>query len=175
MFSACDPEPATCWLGDNDVIDGTGLLLICPPPLPPAPQPGMVRNNEPITSASSAPRRRRHAGIPIRQIPKRGSTAIVFHPVRRFSLEGRRSCPTAAVVIVKAVAPDPVTCAGLKLHVVSAGKPEQTKLPTVPLKAPWSPMSTPIVCDCPWPAIIELEFTPIVKSFTLTEAGLPFV
>ena len=50
----------------------------------------------------------------------------------------RRDCPNAVVAIVSVVETVPLfgseSCDGLKLHVVSAGKPEHAKLVTVPVR-----------------------------------------
>ena len=116
IVTDCDVEPAACWVGDNDEIDGTGLGgggggVELPPP-----QLGNARNNATITSSGSTPRRR-HDGIPIRQIPSSGSIAMAIHPIRWLSFDARRICffcPSGVVVMVNVVEPEPpVTVEGI--------------------------------------------------------------
>src|SRR5271157_1937959 len=69
----------------------------------------------------------------------------------------RRACPSAAVVMVRVVETLPllgnVSCVGLNVHEVSAGKPEQPKLLTVP-ESPLM-LVTRIVMFKDWPAVTE--------------------
>jgi hypothetical protein len=73
------------------------------------------------------------------QAPSRSIVPLIPQRLARLSLPARlRDCPSAVVLTVIVVVTLPslerVTCDGLKVHVVSAGKPEQAKLLTVPLK-----------------------------------------
>lgn len=51
--------------------------------------------------------------------------------------------------MVKVVDPEPLTVEGLALQVVSAGRPVQLKLPTVPVNPYTAPTLIVTGCDCP--------------------------
>ena len=130
-------------------MDGTGFVAV-PPPLPPPPQLVKIIKNASVSKAISAARFRRRAGMQARQALKRKIAPPGSHPAPRRAPEaGCRSCPSRVVLMVREVEPEFATEVGLKLQLVSAGRPEQEKLLTVPLN-PFS-ADTLIVacCDCP--------------------------
>jgi hypothetical protein len=169
IVNVCPTDPAACCVGDSELIAGTGLLVTCCALLPP-PQLGR-RTRLRIIRPSIAPRLRPVAAIPIKQRPIMGSVAPAIHPIPRVTFTAcRRNWPTGIVVIVMVVEPEaPMTCAGLKLQVVSAGSPEQLKL-TSPLKPKLG--NTCIVTgeDCPWVLVTPDVFKTRLKSGTLIEA-----
>ena len=96
-----------------------------PPPLLPPPQPAIVIRSAKAISARSV--RARHPGLirlcdapPSRKIPANEAPKLVNHQTGPSSL----ALCAALVEMVSVVEPLPVTDAGLKLHVLSRGKPE---------------------------------------------------
>ena len=84
--------------------------------------------------------RRRVSGIPMKQAPSKSNVLPIPQALARLSLKPAclLDCPSAVVVSVSVLETLPslgrATCDGLKVQVVSAGKPEHAKLVTVPLK-----------------------------------------
>jgi hypothetical protein len=149
IVSVSDCEPAACWVGDIDVIEGRGLLGggVVPPPPPPQLGSSMIVR---IISAAIVARGHRRRGMPIRHKPIRGSTTVAIHLMLGVSFAARRSCPSGVVVMVSVVEPDPpVTVVELKLQLVSAGRPEQLKLLTAPLNPFCGDTLMATVCEFP--------------------------
>jgi hypothetical protein len=67
--------------------------------------------------------------------------------------------------MVNVVEPEPpVTVEGIALQVVSAGRPEQLKLPTVPVNPFRAPTLIVTGCDCPCVIVTCCEFGLSEKS-----------
>ena len=151
-------DPAAICVGVSDVIDGDGLG-VGPLPmelLPPPPQLGSTINRAINNKVPGMRARRPRSGTPNRHTPNKNSDPRIAQSAARRPFVVRAwDCPRAVVVTVSVVAALPlalgVTCAGLKLQVVSAGRPEQEKLVTVPLK----PYKLFAVMEtlCDWPAV----------------------
>ena len=91
------------------------LLVLLPPPQPTIP----VSNAQAIRVSSLVPTGRLEAPLS-KQMPARVATNPAVHQLDLFSV----AMCAAVVEIVSVVAPLPVTDAGLKLQVLSRGKPE---------------------------------------------------
>src|SRR6478735_6403189 len=99
-------------------------LLWPPPPLPP-PQPAIVIRSANAIRVRTVPARRpgftrRREASPSMKIPANDAPKLVNHQTGSSSL----ALCAALVEMVSVVEPLPVTEAGLKLHVLSRGKPE---------------------------------------------------
>ncbi len=117
-----------------------------PPPLLAPPQPAMVIRNTNAIRESSVVRARRLDPQPSRNTPATVNPKLAVHPPGPCNL----ALWAAVVVMVSVVEPLPVTDAGLKLHVLSRGKPEHDageKL-TVPLNPGW-PVTVSVAVPLP--------------------------
>src|ERR1700727_4091025 len=135
-------------------MEGTGLLAPPPPPPLPPPQLGTTARSATSIKTRRIRTRRRDRGTPMNHAPSNRNDPAIRHGVARSAFDARwRDCPIAVVVTVSVAVTLPVLerliCAGLKLHVVSAGSPEHAKLPTVPESAFMLDMLRITFSDCP--------------------------
>ena len=91
-----------------------------PPPPPPPPQPAIVIRNAKAIRLSNLHKMRRLDAPPSKKTPASVAPKLVVHQPQPFSF----ALWAAVVVMVSVVEPLPVTAGGLKLHVLSRGKPE---------------------------------------------------
>lgn len=143
-------EPAPSCAGDREVTDGVGFGLLTLPPLPPPLPPQESVNAIAATIKKTGVLRRLTPGVAVKERPKIMNIAV--HRIFKCSLAMRRICicPSGVVVIVKVVEPEPsTTVVGLKLQVVSAGRPEQLKLLTADANPFCGNTLTDRVCELP--------------------------
>ena len=164
MVSVCEVDPAACCVGDSEVIEGRGLFAGGVFALPP-PQLGSAEMRASIISIGRALPRLLRAETATRQSPSSGSMLLNVHGADGLSFEAvLRIWPIGVVEMVKVVEPCPLTWVGLKLHVVSTGRPEQEKLLTVPENPPRAETLMVTARDCPCATVTGEVPTPIEKS-----------